>query len=453
MLDVQQIPPEIFGRIFELGTLNFGIGYLPPLCLVCTIWNDVVLTTPRLWGILAIGRTRSAVTLNSQISKAKAAPLTIIASQGYKTKSLKRTVNSVVELSHNWVNTDVPLTLLARCRWSDIRGKLEVLVLSASTPLDDSAADTFFNVNDPPLRLHTFIANGISKTWITRFLSPSITHFELASRMSTPSPIHHTLECIFRASQASFIKLSNIRHSDQTLPGNHQTILFPKLKTLEISHVLHASPMLCRMVAPALQTLSIRHTPTYLTRLNGFAYTGVRGLPHEPTPLRSYMSQWSQGDAIPTMLHTLELVSCLATEDVAFLIRWLARFPSLVRLILDDDAIVIAAELPPSAEETNLLKALASPQGAGDVIGGWLCPSLMELHLGAGSEVADLLPVAHARGRIASNISPASQPSRLRKIDATLCSYGTQEEIDILKSLVDNVVCECLGCSFKFMCM
>jgi hypothetical protein len=57
-----------------------------------------------------------------------------------------------------------------------------------------------------------------------------------------------------------------------------------------------------------------------------------------------------------TRLHNLELVSCLEVEDVAFLIRWLARLPSLTRLILYDDAIGVAAELPSSAEETNIFR-------------------------------------------------------------------------------------------------
>jgi hypothetical protein len=211
-----------------------------------------------------------------------------------------------------------------------------------------------------------------------------------------------------------------------------QTVHLPHLVTLELSDVLHFSRILCHIQTPALQVLSIRQSD-----LGG------------ATNMSLFFSQWSKGSCIPAHLHTLELQHCLQTGDIPYLIRWLARLPNLIRLILIDDSIGAAAESTSSTEETNLFAALASPHGAGDVIGGWLCPSLMQLLLSTNVQVIDLIAIARARGGAAAALDTTSAPHRLRLIEAHVCSGGNQQEIEELHSLMDEVRCACLGCEFN----
>jgi hypothetical protein len=71
------IPPEILASAFEVGVLTWGIRYLPPMCLICKEWNQVIINTPHLWGIIEVNTNSDGKFLLDQIARAKAAPLTI----------------------------------------------------------------------------------------------------------------------------------------------------------------------------------------------------------------------------------------------------------------------------------------------------------------------------------------------------------------------------------------
>ncbi|KAJ7753584.1 hypothetical protein DFH07DRAFT_960056 [Mycena maculata] len=93
--------------------------------------------------------------------------------------------------------------------------------------------------------------------------------------------------------------------------------------------------------------------------------------------MSSVLSQWSQAGFLPSHLQSLELSHCLSEADIPFLIGWLARLPALLRLtIVHNDEISNPSSLTASVEN-DLFRALASPDGAGPVVGGWLCLSLI----------------------------------------------------------------------------
>ncbi|KAF8151732.1 hypothetical protein B0H34DRAFT_728772 [Crassisporium funariophilum] len=149
-------------------------------------------------------------------------------------------------------------------------------------------------------------------------------------------------------------------------------------------------------------------------------------------------------------LHTFELTQCLQPTDVPHLIRWLARLPNIVHLILKDDAIGKAATtLSSEAEQTNIYEALASPAGGRSGCGepgGWLCPSLTILHLDTDDVVADLIPIARARGGFDISAHYVHPPKALRRMEALICSSSSQEEKEELCSLVEQAICVCISC-------
>jgi len=448
----EQVPPELFARIFEIGIETWDIGFLPPLCLVCRSWNDLVISTPRLWGIIKIDRSTRFKTINSQIVKAKASPLTILVcrdvrSHTHSPSQLQTALKKLASLAHNWLRADVNTRLLSLARWADMRGMLQDLRLVYDPKTSDHAASAYFQLQDDIFqllpKLHSFAADGISAAWVTGFLSPSITRFELLNLAPTMSQtLDATLEYLSRIPSVITLDLNKIYHTVPELSSS-QSVHLPHLATLELCNVIHFSRLLCHIQAPSLQVLSIRQP-------GGVVYHWAFRLDFvSDKSMSPFFSQWSQGSFIPTYLHTLELQECLQMGDVPYLIRWLARLPNLVRLILLDDAIGRAADSPSTTEETNLFRALASPQGAGTIVGGWLCPSLMQLLLSTDVQVTDLIAIARARGGIAASLESISPPDRLRIIEAHICPSGNEREIEELYSLMDEVRCACLGCEFN----
>ncbi|RDB21987.1 hypothetical protein Hypma_010885 [Hypsizygus marmoreus] len=447
MFDHTQIPLDVFVAVFEIGTLTWGVRYLPPLCIVCRAWNDIILSNPRLWGIVTVTKDSTGEDLETHIAKAKASPLTIFIRSPSQKKALQRAIGALIGLSHNWVSADVPVQLLTRCRWPNLRGTLESLRLSGSSRISDSNVDAFFapeqdqSTFSAPPRLRSLAVDGVHKAWITPLLSSSITYLELNLRDSNiqTQQLSDTLDYLTRASEVVILKLNNVQHYSHSLASHHPVCL-PKLLTLGVDRVLYPSTLLSQISAPSLQTLTIRGQAELLWKYLSQPELNFLG---------PFFAQWSQGIFLPTQLHTLELVDCLQVSDVALLIRWLARLPSLVRLILIDDSIARARELRSSSEETNILAALASPEGAGPVVGGWLCPMLMQFCFSTDFQVTDLIPLARARGGVATpSLTTVIRPGRLRVIEAPLCPSGTTEDIRVLANLMDQVRCTCVECQF-----
>lgn len=442
-MDHTDLPPEILARAFEFGVHALGIQFLRPLSCVCRYWQEIIEATPRLWGIITLGNTSSTPSLKSQIIKAKESPLSI------SLLSLKNrhepVVDRLISLSYNWIHAEVTTTTIARCRWANLRTNLEELHLAPGRPVDDDPRD-FFGDTDAvqrhsEIKFRSFTAVRLPKSWILRFLGPSIRYFCLR-RGHHEDPhlprnqhnISNTFQYLSLIKEAVNIELENLDHSILSL-HTPDVIHFNNLQKLRLSMVLYTSTILCSISAPSLQTLIIDRTPEL-----GFGATS-------DILSMTFFSPWSQPGFIPVYLHTLELVSCLKVADVPFLIRWLAHLPNIVRLILKDDAIGRAAALGQDAGVTNLYKALASPlPPVSFTVNGWLCPSLMILHVETDQVVADLIPIARARGGIASPDLGIPPPSRLRRIEAVLCSNSEPGERELLDSLVDHANCICISC-------
>ncbi|KAJ7673483.1 hypothetical protein B0H17DRAFT_1083158 [Mycena rosella] len=424
------LPPEIFARVLEIAIETWGIGFLPSICLVSSTCRDVVLSTPSLWGIFVVDRQSSLSLLSQQLAKAKATDLRITFSgKGWPNssthKNTRRFMASLTPLAHNWVRLELPTGVLSLARWADL-GRIEVLSLR-QTPhgLDPSTADTFFEQGATYTQpsLHSFTASGLPEEWVTRFLSPRITFFEIGRLWSTPaSTIQRYLSRIPNVHTLSLQRISFL-----PLSASNLTVTLPHLHNLEIANVSDFTPLLLNTRAPALRGLSICDCTGQMGRV---------------------FSQWSQPDFLPGHLQSLELSDSLSELDMPFLIRWLARLPALLRLTITDTGEFDAST---SSVETDLLLALASPHGAGSIVGGWLCPSLTYLCLDTPLCLVDILPIARAR----CAPSPGS-PAKLRAMHAHLCSNGTADELAEFRSFFTeeaDASCLCLGCAFNLSSM
>lgn len=437
-MDFQQVPSDVYATIFEIGVLAWGIDFLPRICLVCRAWNEIVISTPSLWGIINIldKRARYPYTLGLQITKAKAAPLTVSIPPSVLPPAVAWEVRRLTSLSRNWVSAVVHTNTLLQCRWSDMRSSLGSLHLSRSFPSTDPATDFFGDLTEfrQPPKLHTFTATALSKEWILPFLSSSIKFFRLKVNPRHDDQVHltSTIDCLSRIPAVNTLIIESIRHF-QSVPLNQKTVYLRELLTLELVRSCYVSPLLCAISATSLQTLFVDHQ--YRPHRSRNSQNESPSL-----ALASFFSQWSHSNYLPANLHTLKLVECLQLADVPFLIRFLSRLPNLVRLIIVDDTVGNAAELPPGGEERNLFRALESSKGAESVGGGWLCTSLMVLHLETDLQVQDLIRIARARNETTSSPSSTSNPNRLRWVDAMLCSSGSRSEVEELRTLVDSAV-------------
>ncbi|KAG6915478.1 hypothetical protein DXG01_011309 [Tephrocybe rancida] len=433
---MEEVPHEILAVVFEIGILTWDIRFLPPLRLVCRSWNDIVMTTPRLWGLITVDKGSNLTRLKAQILKAKNSPLTITARRT-TVRRHQKALQMLVDLSSNWVYLDATTAMLRPGRWSNLRGTLETLrLITCGSPRDgQAAAEEFFDTRGPvhqePPRLRSFAAHNLSDSWLLPFLSSSITSFELHAHHSIRVGLLATLIYLSKIPRVSSLLLHGVQYLDDHAPVDIQRPLHLKrLTTLEVDCVQHPATILGEIIAPSLQTLVVKNSH-----------------------IGPSLIVWSQPKSgLPTLLRSLTLSNCLEIRDVAFLIRWLARLPSLTHLALHDDAIARAAELPPFDEETNLFAALASPEGAGTV-GGWLCPSLTRIQLSMDLQIMDLLPLSRARGSRSMTLGSNTPSSLLHYLGAPMCPNGRPEEIEELKGLFDEALCECFACQFNLTSM
>ncbi|TFK66072.1 hypothetical protein BDN72DRAFT_844772 [Pluteus cervinus] len=438
MLD--QLPPEILARVFEIGILAWGISYLPPICIVCSAFNDVAVTEPRLWGIVTLTKDSIPSLMETQITKAKAAPLTVYVDRRVRNFKLYPVIQRLASLAENWVHADVPLSTLALCSSSDLAKSLLDLDLGRPVSGDYvSLANTFFGTLDSPIqtprfKLRTFRAKELAKRWIIPFLSPQLVQLELCRLEEQDQALPNLFEILRLVPNIFSLKLEQIHYRvmDITTPPVH----LPNLLNLDLVKVLFPSRILTKIQAPSLTTLSI---------------SGSQPSNDDEEGLSAFFVEWFQERFLPTHLHTLELIDAVDKPSIPYLIRWLSRLKRLVRLTVRDDEVGEAAL---ASDKSNLFTALATPSEEYD---GWLLPSLMELRLDTGemSVERDLTPIARARGGIAclpqlDTLSEAFRPpGRLRFLEAPLCPNGFEPEIEEIKGLSDVVICGCLGCSMN----
>uniref|UniRef100_A0A8H8CGN7 F-box domain-containing protein n=1 Tax=Psilocybe cubensis TaxID=181762 RepID=A0A8H8CGN7_PSICU len=465
MRTILDIPPEILAAAFEMGIYSTGIRFIYPVALVCRDWCEIVNDTPRLWGILFIGRKTSPKILQRRLEKAKASPLSIMVSSKAPiySKNLEGPLKDLVALSRNWVALDANFDFISLVRWKDLCRNLEELTLFPGRKYQNSQ-DTFFDDVDPSsvdrdVKLHSLTATSLPHLWIRGFLGPKVRHLTITGAYESTENedrdlrhrtmnIRDTIDFLKRVPHATSIALNDLNHTDP-IGYSPPVVRLQKLQRLELNGVLFSSTILSSVSAPCLQTLS----------LNNDRDTWDRFSP-PIVPMASFLSQWSQPGFTPTHLHTLDLINCLALGDIPFLIRWLGKLPNLVQFFLvDDDNVHGNAALqsldPPSSlenEQNDLLYALAHPLFDDDGKGMWLCPSLMVLRIDPAADMKGLLSIAHARGGIATYSYDANMvppPSRLREIRTHLCSITGRNDIDQLNSLMDQVYCSCLDCGLS----
>lgn len=184
-VNIHDIPPEILAAAFEIGIYNWGITFLSPLPCVCQNWCFVVENNPRLWGIISVTHKTSLCALEKQITKAKAAPLSIrISPSAMQGRRHAQVRDQLSALSANWVSVDVGTAFLCESgtRWRDLRYTLEALKLTRDKPTFNNPGsffeDSAYLPQQPP-PFHTFSADSLPKAWTIGFLGPWIKHFFL----------------------------------------------------------------------------------------------------------------------------------------------------------------------------------------------------------------------------------------------------------------------------------
>ncbi|KAF8881676.1 hypothetical protein CPB84DRAFT_1791546 [Gymnopilus junonius] len=459
MTDINDIPPEILASVFELTIYTSSISSLRPLSIVCRHWHDVVEQTPRLWGIVLLRKQSSPAALEKQITKAKAAPLSITLFPGTRSaKHTKKVYQKLTDLSINWVMANVGTEFISACRWVALYRSLEELTLCRGGPRYDEPGPFFNDVNaftQREAKLRSFTATNLQKAWVIGFLGPSIRQFCLVRGYPDLSEqvnyytyrlytrIADTWDYLSRLPEVIKVHLKHLKHNDPK--GFAPSVIrLSKLLTLHVEDVLQMPILLSYIAAPHLQTLCIDQR-----QIEPLSFSF-----RNPSPVAPLFACWSDPSFLPANLHTLELRDCLEITDVPYLIRWLERLPNLIRLFIGDGSNVLGkapSRLSPDDGESNLYRALAHPMTRQDGESFWLCPSLMILHLDADQDIGELLSIARTRGGIASAMHDIPPPNRLRRVEALLCNTGREEEIELLGSLVDQAYCLCTSCGLRVL--
>ncbi|KAJ7641338.1 hypothetical protein FB45DRAFT_355405 [Roridomyces roridus] len=180
---LESLPPELFARVLEIAVETWGIGFLPPICMVSARCYQVIISTPSLWGILVIGKDSSGRILSTQLEKAKESDLRLTFTRAWNRRKpvLKVIIPNLAALVHTWVQVDMPTNALTgSTRWVDM-GRVEALALHYHG-MDQQAIDKFFESSQGfvPRNLHSFTATALPEEWVTKILNPRITYFEIS---------------------------------------------------------------------------------------------------------------------------------------------------------------------------------------------------------------------------------------------------------------------------------
>ncbi|TFK21709.1 hypothetical protein FA15DRAFT_658104 [Coprinopsis marcescibilis] len=446
-MHVNEIPPETLALTFELGITAWGIKFLPPICQVCKSWNIIASTTPRLWGIIDLDRRPNLELVNSQISHAKSAPLTIFMAPavGQWTKRSRGTVDRLLQLSQNWISASVPFSVFNQRSWPEDYPNLEELALSAKRRSNVSPDVALHGgsqqIHRQKTRLRRLTTEFMDKPSMLPLLSSAITSLSFISRESEKFEIEDILGILSLVPNVQTLRLLNI-HPKKFQPSA-RIVTLPHLTTLETSWLKYTGTVLASVRAPALQSLTIER----------FYY---RSYNYDPAiyTLSPFFSQWSDPQFTPTKLHTLKFAASIRSSDIPYLARFLARLPNLVRLILEDieevdsskslaEALSTRSAMAPSPDSSSATSGFGAGPDGHEL--QWLCPSLMVLHLESDDlHLEDLIRVVLARG-VKSTTGPSvlqgGCPKRLRDIAGLICTAGREDERRHLESLVDSVDC------------
>ncbi|RXW15103.1 hypothetical protein EST38_g10753 [Candolleomyces aberdarensis] len=428
------IPPEILASAFEIGVLTWGIRYLPPMCLVCKEWNQVVISTPHLWGIIEVATDSHAEFLLDQIARAKAAPLTVFVSKGaLNSHSLAPVIRGLVALSPNWIKATLFIT-----NGSEV---------ADSSLFFDGTPDTQ-SLHPPALRHLSMDYIYISEPeWDNHLLSSSIQTFKINGGHNGQVSLSSTIDQLSKTPNVRELTIRYLHHEPR-LPEKSLVVYLDSLLSLDVEWVEFPSFLLSSISCRSLNALTIGHSGCQ-SRTWQIRHMVDASFDPSFRTLSPFLTQWCDPKFLPSALHALKLEQCIAIEDIPMLIRFLARLPHLAVLSLNDDALDYDPERRGTyTDENDILLALASPTGARSGIGGWLCPSLRVLHVEADIDFQRLLDVVVLRGCNSPEVeSTGAGPAKtLRCVIGMTCSEGTRESRELLSSLVEEVYCTCIGC-------
>ncbi len=416
-----QLPPEIYAHIFEVGVHKWGVGFLPSLCLTCSDWNAIILSTPRLYGIIDFTLSRRHGL--AQLSRAKSAPLYL--SLPTERRRYYECEQDLLSLVHNWVYASVPTRTLESVRGEDLCSLEELHVTSCGDK--DSPKEKLWDV--APSKLRVLGANSVSPSWVKNVLSRGVTQFEFRDidrwNRCTNSQVFELLTLI---PNAISITLESLDLFDGPQSSSESaSVPMQGLLNLHIESLRRFALQVSRIRAPSLQTFCL---------IDSYPYSG------DHMHWNLVFMQWSQPSFVPANLHTLEIRSSLRETDVPTFIQWLSLLPNVVRLILDDDALF-------RCKEASLIEKLSSHpvDGEGLVLSVFDAALCRRRRAGCGSHRDSGCPWRGGRAPFAT----MSRPSRLRLIEAPLCVSGWDDEIAELKRLVDETRCSCFSCALDLL--
>lgn len=447
---MDDIPAEILATAFEMGVLDWGVHFLPPICLVCRTWNEIVSTTPHLWGIVDVSPKSHSPRpwlLLDQIARAKHAPLTVFIDKGAnKRNRLDPVLAQLIQLSRNWISAVLPCDVLERCRWHDLKGKLQSLTVTQGCPGKDSP---FFRTDGDVDSIDLRLPPALTRLSIVgsnpprQFLSRSLKTFTLVPGRTNHIALSETLDHLSSIPNIEILSISQLKHYPR-LPDTPRIIHLNNLTSLKLSTVDYPSLLLSSLACPSLEVLSLGPCPVY-SRWGSRPESAMR-------PLTPFLSQWCNPEYTPRRLHTLRIEQSLAMDDTPCLIRFLARLPNIAHLAICDDAVAEYLKYNTKTnEDGDILKALASSTGGrrnADGADEWLCPRLGYLEIELDAPFHRLLDIAQARG--IHSTSPGGLRT-LRRVAGYLCREGTDEEMELFRSLVQDLECECLACGAGFL--
>ncbi|KAH8829884.1 hypothetical protein DL96DRAFT_1813019 [Flagelloscypha sp. PMI_526] len=387
-LHINDLPPEVLAETFLIGVRLWGLGYLPPVSLTCSIWNHTVVHTPALWGHFALYGTmpwRLRQRIPEQLQRVKSAPLTVYVSSKAGCGEYQLPLAS---LCSQWVDADVTTDMLLLCNWQNMASSLQRLSLSSASFLE-SAADFFGETPAKPLKLH---------------------------RLVLDRPLMDTLLYIHKTPNLNGLVLANIQPGKRRADlSGYQPLRLHELQILELSQVPHYDAVLTYLQLPNLRGLTISQPNVGVKLPHGEAWSFL----HESKQfLPRFLDHWfsSPKEYIPTQLHTLELTECILTQEgLDVVIKLLHQLPELVYLSITTDD-------PPL---TPILEALSHPN---------VCPALLRVEMAGDLDVGSVKKFAKERETF----------KRLRLISGFLCSV---EEMEDLRQFVDEAYCICIGCS------
>ncbi|KIY66382.1 hypothetical protein CYLTODRAFT_491511 [Cylindrobasidium torrendii FP15055 ss-10] len=413
------LPAEVYARVFEIGVWKWGIGFLAPLRLTCRQWNDIVLSTPRLYGIINVGRGY----IRKQLDLAKSAPISLTVPSS--SSIAESTENILLSTARNWIYADIPVRFLITIGSGNALGGLQSLHLhswfldSKGKEIPSDVFDNFWET--APKNLQYFSAMNAQCRSLRPLLTSSIIDLELHRPTGRDSdslaqyhhynywgralrprlPLDLMCDVVRRLPRLQRLVLAHAELTRVLESSAPARILLERLEELDLTDIGGIAHLLSRLQVPALRTLNANQTSSDSSNVTW----------------KVVFMQWSQEGWIPLELHTLEMAACLEAADMPYFEAWIERLPELLRLYWD-------------AEDIDIIPMLKD---------GKLASSLRELNTVGYEDFDDVLEMARNR------------KGTLRVLSIPYCGECNEAGKAEMLSLVDEVKCACLTCQMTGM--